>query len=299
MMRKSARRNGRIVLACASSAAIGVVATACGLEVVGMGPADFLDPGPDGSDAMLDGGLGVVRDGDVPVDGPALDPCATDGGGRMVRVDGRFCIDATETTNEQYLPFYLATLSGDAGPLPGQCTWNNNYRPGTWNATSPYFAAAEARVPVHPVDWCDAWMFCQWSGKRLCGSLSGKPVAPADAPDAAASAWTYACSAGATRAYPYSSTYDPNACNTDKGTTAAPVAVGAYPKCVGGYPGIVDMSGNAWEWDDSCEPGNENASCRLRGGSVTRPPDAVMCATALASPRNDATGNNGIRCCKY
>jgi formylglycine-generating enzyme len=283
-----------------------LVLGACGLGVVGSEITAIPD-GLDSStraDSMVDTGGPIEPDGTTSVDPDASDasdagPCATDGGGKMVSVDGRFCIDAIETTNADYLPFLLAAQSGDAGPVPSHCAWNTSYRPPSWASAPPYFPTEESAIPVHPVDWCDAWMFCQWSGKRLCGSLEGTAMPPEGAPDAATNAWSYACSAAGTKAYPYGTSYDGNACNTDKGGSAEPVEAGAYPGCVGGYPGIFDMSGNAWEWDDSCGPGNQTAPCRLRGGSATRPANTVSCATALDSPRDDATGNNGIRCCRY
>jgi formylglycine-generating enzyme len=279
---------------------MGAGLVACGLAITGVGDGSSSSPPPGSVEG--EGGPGTERDGgrvhEGGVDGSVGGRCEDARGAKMVSVNGKFCIDAIETTNAEYRPFFLAALAGDAGVVPRQCAWNSSYLPGTWTSSAPYFREDDARLPVRPVDWCDAWMFCQWSGKRLCGSVDGRSMGLADAPDASVNAWSYACSAAGTKAYPYGSAYIATACNTDE-PTGVPVPAGTYPACVGGYPGIFDMSGNAWEWDDSCSPGNETAECSLRGGSVTRPAELDSCATALRSVRTDAVGNNGIRCCKY
>lgn len=286
------RRALHLVVAAAGLAGL-ALAAACGIDAVGLAPADMGADGgrpapslPDGrasgDDAALDGGI----DG---ADAAPIDPCAAKGGPAMVHLDAGFCIDTTEVTNAQYEPFFVSLDGGvDAGDVPSFCSWNTSYRPSTWSATPPYYPAGEPNVPVRAVDYCDAWMFCRWAGKRLCGTLDG-----------GANAWTYACSANGTKLYPYGAAYDAGACNTEQSGSAAPAPVKSFPGCEGGYAGIFDMSGNAWEWDDTCEPGGPSASCHVRGGSLARGEDEVRCTTSVGTPRDDDTGNNGIRCCKY
>ena len=298
------RRALHAMMAAASLAGL-VLAGACGLDAVGLAHDDGVDANgglppsalPDARADDVEAGEADGGGGDA--DAGPVDPCAAKGGPAMVRVDAGFCIDTTEVTNAQYAPF-LASLDGgsDAGDVPSFCAWKTGYVPSTWSGTPPTHPAGAEDLPVHAVDFCDAWMFCRWAGKRLCGTLDGKPTPPAEVADAQASAWTWACSAGGARVYPYGATYDGTACNTDD-IIGEPVKVGSFVKCEGGYPGIFDMSGNAWEWDDSCDPGGPNATCRLRGGSVTRGEGEVRCTTALTTSRNDNAGNNGIRCCKY
>jgi hypothetical protein len=49
-------------------------------------------------------------------------------------------------------------------------------------------------------------------------------------------------------------------------TAAAGTLVGCQSS-VAGYGGVCDLSGNVWEWEDSCDAGGASADCRLRGGS--------------------------------
>ena len=72
---------------------------------------------------------------------------------------------------------------------------------------------AKDTFPVISVNWCDAYAYCKWAGKALCGKIGGGPNLPADANYAPADAWYNACSEGGTRAYPYGATYDAAACN--------------------------------------------------------------------------------------
>jgi formylglycine-generating enzyme required for sulfatase activity len=140
-------------------------------------------------------------------------------------------------------------------------------------------------------------MYCKWSGKRLCGAIGGGP-APYDFPDGAPfGQWYVACSSNGTFAYPYGPTHVPGACNEDSG---APALVMSYPQCVTDS-GAFDLSGNLWEWEDSCEPQGgdpKNQACRARGGAY----DNDFPATCDFGGKNRARNDNhqqdiGIRCC--
>src|SRR5262249_27268520 len=119
------------------------------------------------------------------------------------------CIDATEVTNEDY-----ASFLADDPPLelqPPACAFNTSFTP-----PFGWPAPAEPRRPVGNVNWCDAFAFCAWAGKHLCGRPGGgaaelevsidKPVE---------SAWFDACSHHGTRKYPYDpgNAFEPGACN--------------------------------------------------------------------------------------
>jgi formylglycine-generating enzyme required for sulfatase activity len=184
----------------------------------------------------------------------------------MVRVPApngtTYCIDSTEVTNGHYAGF-VASKGSDVSGQDSWCSWNTTYTPsGGWPATG------KEDHPVAYVDWCDAYAYCKWAGKRLCGKIGGGRSAYGDYADATKSEWFNVCSVGGTLTYPYGSTYSGLACNGSDNGEAATVPVGSKATCKGGYAGLFDLSGNVAEWEDSCNgTAGPDDACRLRGGS--------------------------------
>ena len=208
---------------------------------------------------------------------------------------GAYCIDSTEVTNAQYATF-LATNLATSGQ-PAYCAWNTSYTPSSgWPV-----AMDQGRSPVAFVDWCDAYAYCRWAGKRLCGKIGGGPNAPADAANPEKSQWFNACTAGGTKAFPYGGAYSATACNGSESGRTAPVAVGSLVGCQGGVTGAYDMSGNVWEWEDSCSgTTGENDICEARGGSYISLAQALRCDHDQNFYRNATMVNGpylGFRCC--
>jgi formylglycine-generating enzyme required for sulfatase activity len=199
-----------------------------------------------------------------------------------------YCIDSTETTNAQYATFIAARADG--GKTDAQdpwCAWNKTYIPEKGLGPDDYPVLA---------DWCDAYEYCRWAGKRLCGKIGGGPTGFNDYGSPILSEWYNACSKGGTMKYPYGDVYVPDACNADGVPALIPVATA--PICNGGYFGIFDMSGNAQEWENSCQTQiDANDDCSLRGvqtGPDPSLPEDPACSTPRAAPR---TFSAGIRCC--
>ncbi|WP_438015147.1 SUMF1/EgtB/PvdO family nonheme iron enzyme [Sorangium sp. So ce315] len=215
---------------------------------------------------------------------------------------GSYCIDQYEVTKQEYDVFVQANpvLSG----LPVACS-GNIYRPSSgW----PY---TEGREPVTHVDWCDAYAYCAYMGKHLCGRIGGGENAIADFDSPARSEWYNACSGQGANDYPYGDTYLPERCVGTDSTTGIskkpgpPVPSPPIPSCVGGVTGLYNMSGNVAEWENSCDAlGN----CLVRGGSQISDRDHLLCGVKppvdggpreppASRGRLESDPNIGFRCC--
>lgn len=268
------------------SAAIGLAAaslSACSLLLADDFSGDAPAPAPDADTPTETGGSPADAGADVQGDADASSGCASTEGPAMVEA-GAVCIDSTEVTVAQYARF----LDADAGLAlqPAGCAWNTSMTPTPWP-----LAPGSEQLPVTGVNWCQAYAFCAWAGKHLCGSVSGGALHPDLGNDPRYDAWYHACSANGERTYPYGSTYSPSACSA----TIVPVA--SSPECVGPVPGLYDMSGNAGEWLDSCFAATgPDDICIAR--AATNEPDNGACTGGTAPPRNGAFSYIGIRCCR-
>jgi sulfatase modifying factor 1 len=79
---------------------------------------------------------------------------------------------------------------------------------------------------------------------------------------------------------------------------AKTVAVGSEAACVGGYSGLYEMSGNVWEWENSCSGATgEGDTCHSRGGSFWSTGTVMRCNFASDRQRSNVARNIGFRCC--
>ena len=236
-----------------------------------------------------------------------------------------FCIDRYEVTRADYAAFLKVA---DGGTAPSDvCAWNKLDQPP---------ASTPASLPVSFVDWCDAYAYCAFRGKRLCGSVDGGSVSfsSPDLRNLIGDQWQAACSNGYLHPYPYGDNFvlgrcadcNPEAgCAPDGIPEAGPdgdapdlqnpaaAQVGAFSDCV--TNGVYDLSGNVAEWEDSClqkavdDAGKrlpENDTCSVRGGSFKFPntkniSSCLACAANCGSnkqPRNTKASDIGFRCCK-
>lgn len=213
--------------------------------------------------------------------------CPSLAGEKLALADG-FCIDENEVTAAHYRGFLDS--KPDVTAQPAACAANLSFA-NTCKVTSP------EREPQRCVDWCDARAYCQSVGKRLCGARTGGAMA-FDTPAAAIEdQWYAACSRDGAHAYPYGDEYDGGACwGADRPSSGLTVQSAAA--CVGGYPGLWDMSGGLAEWVDSCnaEKGMSDA-CRIRGGSSSGTAEQLRCDAESATPRSTSSSYIGFRCC--
>jgi formylglycine-generating enzyme len=198
------------------------------------------------SDAASDsdpGDAGPANDGMATADTSPAECPGTAGPASIHVKDGpvSFCIDRTEVTHGQYLAFAgIANPLAAVAPLIPECSG--------WLApkTPP---ADPDELPVRDIAWCDAWAFCKWAGKRLCGAIGGTGAIDAGhINDPAHDEWFFACSKGGAQPLPYGATELPGNCNVGDGAALAPAA--SFPRCVGAYPDLHDMVGNISEFYD-------------------------------------------------
>ena len=213
---------------------------------------------------------------------------------KLVSVSGGYAMDATEVTRGQYQA-WLDTSPSTSGQ-PTYCSWKTSHTP-----SIGWPPGTKGSHPVVGVDWCDAYAYCQGVGKRLCGKIGGGANGYSDYDKAASSQWYAACTSGGANTYPYGSSYQSSTCNGYDAGHGGTVAVGSKGGCQSsaiGYAGVYDLSGNVWEWKDSCN-GNTGKSdyCRVRGGSFGSADSYLGCGYAYSVVRDYYSVYVGFRCC--
>ncbi len=279
------------------------VATFAGIAFVGAFAAcaaligvDEVGYGPRGSANGAGGEGGVLADASSDA-GASVGNC--DGGVWIPQLDSGkvhapFCIDALEVSVGDYGRF-LQNMNGNTfSPNHERCAWKQSHEPGCVPSTDP-------AMPIACIDWCDAWAYCLWAGKRLCGGTDGGAAKTGVGEDGR---WYLACSRNGDglHAYPYGNERDASACNGMDHPNAgqSPLRSGSLATCQGGFAGLFDMSGNVNEWVDGCEPASDSGAedqCRLAGGSCGSEIEALPCGYYRTRPRNNVNPAVGVRCC--
>jgi formylglycine-generating enzyme len=236
-------------------------------------------------------------------------PCDTGKGGPMRQIPlpdaGTMCIDKTEVTVGQYQVFLASGAAPElpaTDPAQARCSAKKDHAPSCQKETC---SGSTCDMPQTCVDQCDAKLYCQWAGKRLCGAISGALLAIADVNDPKKNQWMNACNSGG-RDWPYGPDYDSTACNTSDQKPSAcggPAVTSSYPKCqapAGPYDQVFDLSGNVSEWVDASKEGADwpEQSCVIVGGSYVHYWGDVSCSGGtLDWPCNAHHPEFGFRCC--
>jgi hypothetical protein len=204
-----------------------------------------------------------------------------------------FCIDEREVSWGDYDKFIAGRGATNTCGQIAECTWND-----TFAAQVARPSGSADAYPVYGIDWCDAYAYCQWAGKRLCTGLDGAPASDPTKP--LLDMWSFACTSGATSVYPYGAGYDPAKCVTEV-TSVAPTKSKAT--CVGTsapFSQVFDMSGNVAEWEDDCPikgASSEADLCVARGGEYSSSGTDATCSADQPTQRNSTLGTLGFRCC--
>ena len=151
--------------------------------------------------------------------------------------------------------------------------------------------------PVVNVSWHDALAYCEWLGEK-----TQKPVTlPSEAE------WEKAARGNKDkRNYPWSNNWRELHCNSYELGLNDTTPVGLFLNGASPY-GVLDMSGNIWEWTRSiskgypykASDGREDLQSKdirlLRGGSFSYHSDNVRCTCRFRNYPNDWGRNPGFR----
>ncbi len=138
------------------------------------------------------------------------------------------------------------------------------------------YGPGEGDLPAVWVSQIDAVEYCETVGKRLPTEQE----------------WEKAARGTDGRTYPWGNEFDESAAVTSE-TASGPAVVGSRPKGASPY-GVMDMSGNVWEWTDSYS----DRYVILRGGSYFEDGSYAKVTSALRSIPDDSKAYVGFRCVK-
>jgi formylglycine-generating enzyme required for sulfatase activity len=189
-------------------------------------------------------------------------------------------IDRYPVTNADFKKFLDATQYHPKDGHNFLKDWRNETYPDGW-----------ANKPVTWVSVEDARTYAAWAGKRLPHEWE----------------WQYAAEGTDGRLYPWGNSWDERAVPTPyKGRDLpGPADVDAHP--AGASPfGVIDMTGNVWQWTDEYVDEHTRAAI-VRGGSYYQPQGSMWYFPQayrlnehgkylLMAPSKDRAGTLGFRC---
>lgn len=193
-----------------------------------------------------------------------------------------FDIDRYPVTNKQFAEFLKAANYHPADDHNFLKDWQNGQYPAGWD-----------NKPVTWVSLEDARAYARWAGKRLPHEWE----------------WQYAAQGKEHRTYPWGDAWcDACAPPQEHGRELrGPTPVDAFPKGASPF-GVMDMTGNIWQWTDEFQDEHTRAAV-LRGGGYYRPsgsrwyfPSAYKLTEhgkyLLIAPSKDRAATLGFRCAR-
>jgi hypothetical protein len=174
--------------------------------------------------------------------------------------------------------------------------------------------ALAAQNPVTFVNWCDAFAYCSYAKKHLCGAIAdpstgrvaGAPITLAStaefhdasvlqANDPAIDEWYNACSSQGQAPYPYGSTYRPGFCNGID--SPAQQTSGSVDQPPGSIGFVVDTPAASCVLDTSCGGDQYGVLSTVSQGQtvscyVLGPPPATVAACGAAFAEGSCVGGS-------
>ena len=194
----------------------------------------------------------------------------------------RFFVDKYPVTNREFKAFLQATRYRPEDDHNFLKDWSRGTYPKGWD-----------NRPVTWVSLEDARAFAHWAGKRLPHEWE----------------WQYAAQGNSGRIFPWGNDWDPSRMPRQEHghNLPGPAAVDAHPAGVSPF-GVMDLTGNVWQWTDEVVDEHTRAVI-LRGGGYYRPagskwyfPSAYRLDEhgkyLLMAPGKDRSGVLGFRCVK-
>lgn len=189
-------------------------------------------------------------------------------GGNIPVFERSFKIGKYPVTNAQYL-LYLQANPAVAVPRD-------------WDSEKRIHPSGRENHPVVQVSYVEATAFCKWGGYSLPDNMR----------------WEKAARGTDGRTYPWGEDWqDGRYCNSQEANIGETTPVDNYPLGASPY-GVMDMSGNVWEWNRSRGLNNRTAVI-VRGGSCSSIKEAVSCSYKDEELPNNRHATNGFRCVDF